>query len=154
MKFRSYKSITALLTLFALFNLISLKPVYAFDKSRFFTFFLFASGVGSSAAGAIIRSQANETYDRYLHTADQNEMDSLINDYEKKHNQSLIASRAGIGIVIGAVLISLIDASKIPQPTEQSAPAVFGFEPKNADKQTVNVNFQDNEMILSLNQKF
>ncbi len=154
MKFRSYKSIVTLLILLVLFNFVSWRPAYALDKSRFFTFLLFASGIGSSVAGAVMQSQATETYDKYLHTANQAEMESLIDDYEKKHSQGIIVSRTGIGVVIGAILISLIDVANIPTPVEQNAPTIFSSEIKSYNNPVVNLRAYGNEMTLSVNQRF
>ncbi|MEK7399418.1 MAG: hypothetical protein AAB116_20955, partial [Candidatus Poribacteria bacterium] len=41
--------------------------------------------------------------------------------------QSMIATRTGIGLIIGAILISLIDASHIPQPAIQSSSGLLGL---------------------------
>ncbi|MBM3212624.1 hypothetical protein FJZ33_10415 [Candidatus Poribacteria bacterium] len=158
MKFGFYKSIPKsiplLLIFIVLLNILPLKPVYAFDKSRFFNFVLFFSGLGSSAASVVLQSQANQTYDKYLHTASQAEMEKFIEDYEKKHKQSIIASRAGIGIVIGSILISFIDAAHIPPSEEQTTQSIFGSIPGSFHKQRVNIKARDDEITMVLSQRF
>jgi len=126
MSLRFFKSITIFLLLFLLLTTIGFQPAFAMDRSRAFVCLLFLSGLGTSAAGAVIQGQANETYDRYLHTAVQSDMESLIDDYDRKHQQSIIASRAGIGLVVGAILLSLIDAAHIPPPEAQGTSVLFG----------------------------
>ncbi len=132
-----------------LLMLNGLQPAQAVDKSRVFTWLLFFSGLGSSAAGVIIQGQANETYDQYLHTAIQSDMKNLLDDYEEKHQQSILASRAGAGLVIGAILLSLLDAAYIPPPETEETPSLFGnrsLKPQIAA--------QDGEILLSIGRRF
>ena len=128
MNFRFSKSVITGLLLILLLTNIGIQSAHAVDKSRVFVWLLFFSGLGSSAAGAFIQGQANETYDEYLHTAVQTDMEDLIDDYDKKHQQSIIASRAGLGLVISAILLSLVDAAHIQPQEVQEAPTLFGFE--------------------------
>jgi hypothetical protein len=97
------------IVLIILLSISSIQPTLALDRSRFFTGVMFFSGLGASFAGAITQGQANGIYDEYLHSAVQADMDKLINDYNQKRQQSIIASRVGIGLTIGAALISLFD---------------------------------------------
>ena len=154
MSFRFSKIMIAVLLSLFLFVSAGSRPVYAVDKSRFFTCFLFLSGLGSSVAGAVLQGQANETYDEYLHTAVQADMNSFIDDYDQKHQQSLIASRAGIGLVIGAILISLIDAAHIEQPEAEEAPPLFGSEIKSFGEQIVSANTRNGEVLISIGSRF
>ena len=145
MKFR----IVALLVLIVLFA--GFQNVYAIDGSRFFTFLMFCSGVGSSLFGAYTQGQANGIYDEYLHTPVQSEMNNLIDDYEKKHQQSIIAYRAGIGLAIGSILLSFIDAAGIQQSPAQKEPDIFGYE--NSD-QKIGMKIQNGIISLSVAERF
>ena len=152
LRLRRYASV-GLLALIML-TATGLQPAHAVDKSRVFTWLIFFSGLGSSAAGAIIQGQANETYDSYLHTAVQAEMDKLVDDYDQKHKQSIIASRTGIGLVVGAILISLIDAANIPQPEVQKTSPLFGSEYNAPGAQTFNADTQNGDIILVVGRRF
>ena len=105
--------IVGLLSLFLL-TATSFQSAYAIDKSRVFVCLLFLSGLGSGAAGALMKDEANELYDQYLHTAVKPDMERLLDDYEQKDRQSIAISRVGMGLVAGAILLSLIDAAYIP----------------------------------------
>ena len=88
MKSKLFRSVaTVILSLFLLAT-ISSQPVYAVDKSRVITCLLFLSGIGSSFAGAIMKDQANEVYDEYMHTAAERDMENLIDDYEEEERIS------------------------------------------------------------------
>ena len=151
---RFSKSIIAVILLLALLAFSSSQPSHAIDKSRVFTWLLFFSGLGASAAGVVIQGQANESYDEYVHTAVQAEMDSLIDDYEQKHEQSIIASRTGIGLVVGAILLSLLDAAYIPPPETEKTPSMFGAELETPGQRIVNVNTQNGEILLGVGSRF
>jgi hypothetical protein len=154
MNSRFYKGvILAILTIFLLAS-TGFQPVHAVDKSRFFIWLLFASGLGSSTAGAIIQGQANETYDMYLHTAVQADMDKHIDDYNRKHQQSVIASRTGIGLVVGAILLSLLDAAYIPPPETPETPTLFGNKSMHSDNHIVSMNVQDGNILFTMGRKF
>lgn len=114
-----------------IFFIIASQATYAVDGSRLLTFFVFCSGIGSSFFGAYSQGQANGIYDEYLHAASQSEMDRLINDYESRRQQSIIAFRAGIGLTIGAVIMSLADTKNIPKYEIQTKSSLFGFENRN-----------------------
>ena len=129
-------------------------PAHAIDKSRVFIWLLFFSGLGSSAAGAVIQGQATETYDEYLHTAVQTEMGKLVDDYDQKHQQSIIASRAGMGMVIGAILLSLIDAAYIPPPEVQKSPTFFGSEYGSRSDHIIKTQTQNGEILLTVGYRF
>jgi len=149
MRYRFSKFIIAVILSLGLLMLNGIQPAQAIDKSRVFNWLLFLSGLGSSAAGVIIQGQANETYDQYLHTAIQSDMKNLLDDYEEKHQQSIIASRAGAGLVIGAILLSLVDAAHIPPPETEKTPSLFGngaLSPQIAA--------HDGEILLSIGRKF
>jgi hypothetical protein len=110
--------------------------------------------LGSSGAGAIIQGQANETYDKYMHTAVQADMEKLTDDYEQKRQQSIIASRAGWGLVVGAILLSLVDAAYIPPPEVQKEPSLFGSEFRSFGDQIVGTRAQDGEILLTIGRRF
>lgn len=154
MNFRFSKSIIMGLLFFGLLTATGFQPAYAIDKSRASIWLLFFSGLGSSAAGAIMQGQANETYDRYLHTAVQTNMGKLIDDYERKHQQSIIASRAGLGLVVGAILLSLVDAAYIPPPEVQKAPVLFGSELRSFSDQIVSMQAQNDEILIVIGRRF
>jgi hypothetical protein len=145
MRFRFCKVIVASILSLGLLMLNGLQPAQAVDKSRVFNWLLFISGLGSSFASVIIQGQANETYDEYLHTAIQSDMKNLLDDYEEKHQQSIIASRAGAGLVIGAILLSLVDAAYIPPPETEETPSLFGNRSLNPQ-----IVAQDGEILLSM----
>jgi glycerol uptake facilitator-like aquaporin len=153
MIFRFSKSIIIGVLLFGLLTATGFQSAYAIDKSRTSIWLLFFSGLGSSAAGAIIQGQANETYDRYLHTAVQTDMEKLIDDYDRKHQQSIIASRAGLGLVVGAILLSLVDAAYIP-PEVQETPVLFGSELRSFSDQVVSMEAQNDEILVAIGRRF
>jgi len=154
MNSRFYKGVTlGILTLFLLVS-TGFQSAHALDKSRVFIWLLFTSGLGSSTAGAIIQGQANETYDMYLHTAVQADMDKHIDDYDRKHQQSVIASRTGVGLVVGAILLSLLDAAYIPPPEAPETPTLFGNESMHSDHHIVNMNMQDGNILFTMGRKF
>jgi hypothetical protein len=115
-----FKSMIVFILSITLFSINGLSA-YAIDGSRFFTGVLFFSGLGASFAGGITQGQANKIYDDYLHSAIQKDMDRLIGDYDKKNQQSIIASRVGIGLTASAILISLFDSYHITQVDVQKA---------------------------------
>ena len=154
MNLRLFKGITVLLLSLFLLTAIGSQPAHAIDKSRMFTWLLFFSGLGSSAAGAIIQGQANETYDKYMHTAVQTDMGKLIDNYEQKHQQSIIASRTGLGLVVGAILLSLVDAAYIPPPEVQETPSLFGNEVGVFSDQVASMRMQNGEMLLAIGRRF
>lgn len=152
MKIRFSKGVIIAISLFIL--LTSFQPAYAVDKSRVFVWLMFCSGLGSSTAGAILQGQANETYDQYLHTAVQADMNRLIDDHDQKRQQSVIASRAGIGLVVGAILLSLVDAAHIPTPEAQKTPAGFSSEYGTASDQIISAQARNGEIFLSIGDRF
>ena len=81
-------------------------------------------------------------------------MDRLVDDYEQKRQQSIIASRTGIGLVISAILLSLVDAAHIPPPETEEAPSLFGIEVGPFDHQTVSKYAQDGEILLRIGRRF
>lgn len=149
-----FKSTVILSISLILLTTTCLRSSYAIDKSRASICLLFFSGLGSSVAGTIMQSQANETYDKYLHTAVQADMDKFIDEYENKNNQSIIARRAGLGIVMGAILLSLVDAANIPQPEIQRTPSLFGFKLKATNEQIFTTRIQEGKLILALDVSF
>ncbi|MBD3180923.1 hypothetical protein GF312_01455 [Candidatus Poribacteria bacterium] len=132
----------------------SIQPLYAFDASRFFTWLMFLSGVGSSAASAVLKGQANVAYDKYMHTAIQDDMENFIDEYDEKHQQSIIASRVGLGMVIGAIMISLIDAAYIPKPETQEPEPIFGGEIKIPRNEILASQIGQRNFILGINGNF
>ncbi len=154
MTLRSSKSAVIVTLLLVLLMTTGFQSAHAVDKSRVFVCLLFLSGLGSSAAGAVIQGQANETYDQYMHTAVQTEMDKLIDDYDRKHQQSIIASRAGLGLVAGAILLSLVDAAYIPPPEGQEEPAFFGSEYRSPGHATYSARTQEGEILFAINRRF
>ena len=145
--------ITGLLLPFLL-AAIGFQPVYAVDKSRVFICLLFLSGLGSSAAGAIIEDQANETYDEYMHTAIEIEMEKLIDDYDQKHQKSIIASRVGLGLVVGAALLSLVDAAYILTPEVQVVAAPSGPEFSDVGNHIAGMQAENGDVILTIRGRF
>lgn len=144
----THKAIIIFILSIILISVNGLQSAYAIDGSRFFTGVLLFSGIGASFAGAITQGQANEIYDDYLHSAIQKDMDKLIDDYNQKHKQSIIASRVGIGFTIGAMLISLFDAYNMPQINNQV------FSNSNVLQSLANADVQNGEIKLSINNRF
>jgi hypothetical protein len=130
------------------------QQTHALDKSRFFVCLMFLSGLGSSFAGAVIQSQANETYDQYLHTAVQAEMDKHIDEYDQQNRNSIIASRTGVGLVIGAVILSLIDASNIPTSESQEPPVLFGNNLNFFSDKATHDYMANRGILFSISQRF
>ena len=98
-----------------------------------------------------MQGQANETYDQYLHTAVQADMDELIGDYERKHKQSIIASRTGIGVAVGAILLSLID---LPPLETQESPGLFGSRHSTTRDPVISAYPQDGELLFAIGYRF
>jgi hypothetical protein len=151
---RTIKILFTAILIISLLVFNGVRSAYALDGSRFFTWMLFFSGLGSSFAGAITHGQANELYDEYMHSAVQSGMDKSLDKYDQKHKQSIIASRVGIGLTFSAVLISLIDASHIPQPEIQKTSDAFGSRPANKDSQFTHANLQGSDISFSVDQRF
>ena len=151
MKHRFLKGTVIVLLSLMLLVTAGSQPAHAVDKSRVFIWLLFLSGLGSSAAGAVIQGQANETYDQYLHAASQADMDKLIDDYDREHQQSIIASRTGIGVVVGAILLSLID---LPPLEVQESPNIFGSGHKTSNDQIISAYPQDGELLFTIGYTF
>ncbi len=131
--------------------IIAEQATYAIDGSRLLTFFVFCSGIGSSIFGAYSQGQANGIYDEYLHAASQSEMDRLINNYETKKQQSIIAFRSGVGLTISAIIISLIDSKNIPEYETPAEINLFGFKKEN--NRLANIKSPD-YINIALYQKF
>jgi hypothetical protein len=148
------KGIVVGFLLLVLFTSAVSQPAQAADKSRVFIWLLFLSGLGSSTAGAIMQGQANETYDKYMHTAFQAEMEELIEDYDQKHKQSVIASRAGMGLVVSAILLSLVDVAHTPPPESQETPSLFGYESKSISEHTVSTHAHNGDILLAIGSRF
>ena len=129
----------------------NIQSAYALDGSRFFSGLLFFSGLGASFAGAITQGQANAIYDDYLQSAIQADMDRLINDYSQKRQQSIVASRVGLGLTMGAIIISLFDAFGTPQINTQSA---FGNNNEDFFGGIASTKIQNGEIKLSFNHHF
>ena len=154
MRLRFTKCIIIVLSSLMLLAATGFQPAHAVDKSRVFIWLMFVSGLGSTAAGAIIDGQANETYDQYLHTAVQSDMDRLIDDYEDKNQQSIIASRTGLGLAIGAILLSLLDAAYIPPPTVEKTPDFFSSEYGNVRDHLISAQTHNGEFLLAVGRRF
>ena len=150
---RSKSVITWFLLLFLL-TAIGLQPAYAIDKSRVFTCLLFLSGLGSSVAGAIMEDQANETYDEYMHTAVETDVAELIDDYEQKDQNSTTASRVGLGLVISAALLSLVDAAYISTPEVQEAAVPPGSEFRSMSDQIASMQTENGDVFLTIRGSF
>lgn len=93
----------------ALVGLLLFLLIYPFyapaaDGSRITQAVMVIGGLGLQIAGVQFEKQAQESYDAYLHTARPSEMQRLTEDYDRKHLQSLIASRVGVGLIGVAVL--------------------------------------------------
>jgi len=143
---------TILVTSLLIFNGVG--SVYALDGSRFLTCLLFVSGLGASAAGAVTHGQANDIYDKYMHSAVQSDMNKLINDYDQKRQQSIITSRVGIGLTIGAILISLLDAHSLIQAEDQNTSNISGLQSAPQGIKFADTNFQKGDIRLGLSQRF
>ncbi len=148
MKRKIIKLIIVLSLITFLLTSTGVNAVYAFDGLRFLTWFALFSGIGSSFVGVITHGQAEKIYDEYLHSAVQSDMNRLIDDYNNKNRQSMIALRTGVGLTIGAVLISLIDASDIPQASDQ---VTFNSLFKNNFYTSFDLGKKDFQILISQN---
>lgn len=153
MKTRFFKSLIIVISSFMLIAATGFQSVQALDKSRFFTWLMFSAGLGASATGAIMQNQANETYDQYLHTAVQADMNRLIDDYDSKHQQSIIVSKAGVGLVIGAIIVSLIDAAHIPSSEIHETSGFLGYDGDSGER-IISAHTQNGEFLFTLGRKF
>jgi hypothetical protein len=143
---------TILITSLLIFNNVG--SAYALDGSRFLTCLLFVSGLGASAAGAVTHGQANEIYDKYMHSAVQADMDNFINDYDQKRQQSIITSRVGVGLAISAVLISLLDAHSLIQAETLKISDSSGLQSSSQGTKFADADLQKGEIRLGLSQRF
>lgn len=89
--------------------LATVTPAQAVDRSRVLTVGLFASGVALKFGSTFVATSAQDTYDQYLSTGIQADIVKHRDDYKTKRDLSLGMSRAGIGFVGLAVLISVFD---------------------------------------------
>jgi len=81
-------------------------------------------------------------------------MNRLIDDYDTKHQQSIIASRTGLGLAIGAILFSLLDAAYIPPPEVQKTPDFFSSEYRGVRDETISAYTQNGEFLLAVGRRF
>ena len=139
---------------FLLFAAFGSQPVYAIDKSRIFISLLFFSGLGCGAVGSVWQNEANEIYDDYMHTAVGAEQDRLYDDYEQRYQESTDISRAGLGLVAGAVLLSLIDAAYIQAPEVQKAVIPSGSEFRAGRDQVINLQTENGDIFLAIGSGF
>ncbi len=84
-------------------------PAQAVDRSRALTIGLFVSGVALKFGSTFVATSAQDTYDQYLSTGIQADIVEHRDDYKTKRDLSLGMSRAGVGFVGLAVLISVFD---------------------------------------------
>jgi len=143
---------TILITSLLVFNNVG--SAYALDGSRFLTCLLFVSGLGTSFAGAVTHGQANEIYDKYMHSAVQSDMNKFINDYNQKNKISMMTSGIGAGLTVCAVLISLTDAYHIIQPEDQNSSDSLGLQSLYQNNQSTYVNLQNNKVSFQISQRF
>ncbi len=148
MKQSCHKIVFASLLPLFLIVAIGHQPAHAIDKSRLLIGLLFFSGLGCSTAGAVMKEDANEIYDDYLHTAVRVDMERLIEDYDERKQQSLTATRVGAGLVIGAVLLSLIDAAYIPPLEAEADPDTFSFDANASHAKMFSIQVQNSEICL------
>ena len=66
----------------------------------------------------------------------------------------VVFALATILVVIGAILLSLVDAAHIPPPETEKAPSLFGIEVGPFDHQTVSKYAQDGEILLRIGKIF
>ena len=84
-------------------------PAQAVDRSRVLTVGLFVSGAALKFGSTFVATSAQDTYDQYLSTGIQADIVKHRDDYKTKRDLSLGMSRAGVGFVGIAVLISFFD---------------------------------------------
>lgn len=84
-------------------------PAQAVDRSRALTIGLFVSGVALKFGSTFVATSAQDTYDQYLSTGIQADIVEHRDDYKTKRDLSFGMSRAGVGFVGLAVLISVFD---------------------------------------------
>ncbi len=98
--------------------------VMAADASRITHAVLLAGGIGFQIAGAQLEKQAQESYDTYLHTGLPSEMQRLTDEYDRKHLQSVIFSKTGVGMIGLAVFLALTEQFRPVKNVE------FSFQPR------------------------
>lgn len=87
----------------------TVSPAHAVDRSRVLTVGLFVSGVALKFGSTFVATSAQDTYDHYLSTGLQSDILKHRDDYKTKRDLSLGMSRAGVGFVGLAMLISVFD---------------------------------------------
>lgn len=93
----------------AVIAMVTISPAQAVDRSRALTIGLFVSGVALKFGSTFVATSAQDTYDQYLSTGIQADIVEHRDDYKTKRDLSLGMSRAGVGFVGLAVLISVFD---------------------------------------------
>jgi len=154
MNLKLHKCVFIGLLSFFLFTAVSSQPAYAIDKSRIFISLLFFSGLGCGAVGSVWQNEANEIYDDYMHTAVGTNQDRLYDDYEQRYQKSTDISRAGLGLVAGAVLLSLIDAAYIQAPEIQERAIPSGSEFRPVRDQIINLQTESGDIFLAISGGF
>ncbi|MDE0298898.1 MAG: hypothetical protein OXN17_09720 [Candidatus Poribacteria bacterium] len=105
---------------------------------------LFTTGMGLKFGSVFVEKSAQDSYDQYLTTALQADIARHRTDYTSRRDASLVMSRAGMGLVGVAALISIFDQLDLISDQSQSA----------ALRLTPSFDFQNRETTLSFQGHF
>ena len=81
---------------------------------------LFVIGVGMKFGGVVVGSQARETYDDYLVTADQSRIATLKSDFRSQRRLGDGLSNTADGLMVAGALLAIYSLLKV-QPDEEAA---------------------------------
>ena len=104
-------------------------PAQAVDRSRVLTVGLFVSGVALKFGSTFVATSAQDTYDQYLSTGIQADILKHRDDYKTKRDLSLGMSRAGVGFVGLAILISVFDQLDVIAKSSAARSVRLNFKP-------------------------
>jgi hypothetical protein len=80
----------------------------------------FTLGVAMKFGSAYMDKMANQSYDEYLHTAVQAEMESHLNEYRGRHWAAIALSGASVGFIALSAVYSLYNALRPPEESPVS----------------------------------
>ena len=101
--------------------------VEAARRSRVLSIALFASGMGLQLGSTLFKASAQDEYDAYLNAAIQADIQTHKDTFLARRNTGTIMSRAGLGCVGLAVLLSIYNQLDTPEPANGTTAAAHSF---------------------------
>ena len=128
---------------YMLYFSIQIPASQAADGTRVLTVALFVSGMGLKFGSVIVEKSAQDSFDLYLNTAVQADIDKQRADYTNKRDSSALMSRIGMGFVGFAALISIFDNLNLISKSSATLEPTIGLTPSyNVETQEAKVLFQ------------